>query len=229
MDTPRSPDTFHVYVWEFPVRLFHWINALCVIVLCISGFAVGHPVAIQFAGEASRQYWFGTMRFAHFAAAYIWIVVAGLRLYWGFVGNEYVRFRNFLPLRKEQWKEIRAVLSVDILQVWKGATFSVGHNALAGLAYVIGFAAFLFQALLGFGMYAATSKGWFAQLFTWVVPLLGGDFRVRLLHHSMMWFFVTFAIVHVYLSAYHDYVEATGTMSSMIGGWKFVRRAPQRQ
>ena len=42
----------------------------------------------------------------------------------------------------------------------------------------------------------------------------------------MMWFFVCFATIHVYLSAYHDYVEATGTVSSMIGGWKFVRQRP---
>jgi Ni/Fe-hydrogenase 1 B-type cytochrome subunit len=227
MATQPQPDTYRVYVWEFPVRLFHWVNFLCVTVLCVTGYMIGHPVAIQFAGEASKQYWFGTMRFFHFTAAYLWVIVAGLRIYWGFVGNRYVRFRNFLPLQKEQWKEIGAVMSMDILQVWKGATFSVGHNALAGLAYVIGFVAFLIQSLIGFGMYAAMSQSRFPRLFAWVVPLFGGDHSARLLHHSMVWFFVVFAVVHVYLSAYHDYVEATGTISSMIGGWKFLRKAPQ--
>lgn len=226
MDTARTPDRYHVYVWEFPVRLFHWVNAVCVLVLCVTGYVIGHPFLLQSSFEASQQYWFGTMRFAHFTAAYLWVCVAALRLYWGFVGNEYVKFRNFLPLRGEQWKEINSVLQMDILQVWKGATFSVGHNPLAGAAYVIGFAGFLFQTLTGFGMYAATSKGWFAQRFVWVSPLFGGDHDLRLWHHSMLWFFVCFSLVHIYLSAYHDYVEATGTMSSMIGGWKFVRRRP---
>lgn len=229
MATAITPDRYNVYVWEFPVRLFHWINALCIVVLCVTGYLIGHPMAIMRAFEASQQYWFGTVRFLHFTAAYIWVCVACLRLYWGFVGNQFVRYRNFLPLRREQWREINGVLRMDILQVWKGATFSTGHNALAGVAYVVGFLGFVFQTMTGFGMYAATSTNWFARLFVWVVPLLGGDRSVRLWHHSMMWFFVVFTIVHVYLSAYHDYVEATGTMSSMIGGWKFVRRRPPAQ
>jgi Ni/Fe-hydrogenase 1 B-type cytochrome subunit len=60
-------------------------------------------------------------------------------------------------------------------------------------------------------------------LFNWVVPLLGGDAGVRFWHHTFLWFFVTFVIVHIYLSFYHDYIEGRGTVSSIIGGWKFDR------
>jgi Ni/Fe-hydrogenase 1 B-type cytochrome subunit len=56
-----------------------------------------------------------------------------------------------------------------------------------------------------------------------VVPLLGGDAGVRFWHHTFLWFFVTFVIVHIYLSFYHDYIEGRGTVSSIIGGWKFDR------
>jgi Ni/Fe-hydrogenase 1 B-type cytochrome subunit len=34
---------------------------------------------------------------------------------------------------------------------------------------------------------------------------------------------VVFVIVHIYLSFYHDYIEGRGTVSSIIGGWKFDR------
>jgi Ni/Fe-hydrogenase 1 B-type cytochrome subunit len=37
-----------------------------------------------------------------------------------------------------------------------------------------------------------------------------------------MWFFILFALVHVYLVFYHDYIERRGVTSSIIGGWKFV-------
>jgi Ni/Fe-hydrogenase 1 B-type cytochrome subunit len=37
-----------------------------------------------------------------------------------------------------------------------------------------------------------------------------------------MWFFILFAVVHVYLVFYHDYVEGRGEISSMGGGWKFI-------
>ncbi|MFQ5568958.1 MAG: Ni/Fe-hydrogenase, b-type cytochrome subunit [Rhodothermales bacterium] len=220
---------FYVYVWEFPVRLFHWVNALCVVVLAVTGYLMGNPLAISSAAEASQQYWFGTVRFIHFLTAYVWVAVAILRLYWGFAGNEHVRFKNFLPLKKEQWREIRDVLRMDVLQIWKGATFSIGHNALAGLTYAIVFLAFLFQVITGFGMYTAMSSNWLVDLFTWVVPLFGGDHIVRLWHHMMLWFFAMFFVVHVYLAAFHDYVEATGTISSMVGGWKFVRQKPKEE
>ena len=232
MATPKAKTPhlrYYVYVWEFPVRLFHWVNAICIVVLAVTGYLIGNPLAIHSASEASQQYWFGTNRFIHFAAAYIWFFNALIRIYWGFVGNQYIRFRNFLPLRKEQWQEILRVLRVDVLQIWKGATFSIGHNTLAGVAYTVGFLAFLFQVFTGFGMYAAMSDNWFVELFAWVVPLMGGDHLVRLWHHIMLWFFVVFFFIHVYLSAYHDYVEATGTISSMVGGWKFVRVKPPEE
>jgi hypothetical protein len=60
-------------------------------------------------------------------------------------------------------------------------------------------------------------------MFTWIVPLMGGDSGVRFWHHTFLWFFVAFIIVHVYLAFYHDYIEGRGTVSSIIGGWKFDR------
>jgi Ni/Fe-hydrogenase 1 B-type cytochrome subunit len=85
------------------------------------------------------------------------------------------------------------------------------------------FLVFLFQVISGFAMYASMSKSWFPQLFRWAVPLFGGDFALRQWHYMAMWFFIVFTIVHVYLVFYHDYVEGHGVMSSMVGGWKFVR------
>jgi Ni/Fe-hydrogenase 1 B-type cytochrome subunit len=210
-------------VWQWPVRAFHWINAICITVLCVTGYLMGNPIAIQSGAEAWNQYWFGTVRFIHFLTAYVWVAVAVLRVYWGFVGNDYVRFRHFLPLNKNQWRNIVDVFKMDVFQVRKEASFEVGHNALAGFTYAVMFVFFLFQILTGFGLYSAMSASWFVDLFAWVVPFMGGDHIVRILHHAMLWVFVVFFMVHVYLSFYHDYVEATGTVSSMIGGWKFIR------
>jgi Ni/Fe-hydrogenase 1 B-type cytochrome subunit len=215
-----------VYVWELPVRFYHWINAASVVVLAVTGYLIGNPPAIQNATEAYNSYWFGTVRFCHFVAAFVFFFNFLFRLYWGFVGNRYARWDNFILVRRAKWREVLAVLKVDIFQVLRQPLDSVGHNALAGLTYFFLFLAFLFQAVTGFGMYAAMSKSWFPQLFAWIVPLMGGDFAVRQWHHMMMWFFIIFAIVHVYLVCYHDYVEGRGVASSMVGGWKFVEKRP---
>ena len=58
---------------------------------------------------------------------------------------------------------------------------------------------------------------------------MGGDFAVRQWHHMAMWFFVLFAMIHVYLVFYHDYVEGRGVISSMAGGWKFVEQAARER
>ena len=217
-----------VYVWELPVRLYHWVNALCVLVLAVTGYLIGRPISIAFADEAWTGYWFGWVRFLHFSFAFVFFFNFLARIYWGFVGNQYARWDNFLPLTpalfKRQRREAVSVLKTDVLLARGEVLPSVGHNALAGWTYFLSFLAFLFQSITGFGMYAAMSKATLPKLFAWIVPLMGGDFAVRQWHHAMMWFFVLFAIVHVYLTFYHDYVEGRGVISSMAGGYKFIER-----
>ncbi len=217
-----------VYVWEFPVRLYHWVNTFAVFALAATGLIIGRPVTLQVGGEASFSYWFGTVRFIHFVAGFVFFFNFVLRLYWGFVGNEYAKWDNFIIHRKDQFKEMGEVLKVDIMQAKMHPMESVGHNSLAGLTYFLTFIVFLFQAITGFGMYAAMSNSWFPNLFAWIVPLLGGDFAVRQWHHLMVWFFIIFSMIHIYLVFYHDYVEGRGVISSMAGGWKFVERRLRR-
>lgn len=213
-----------LYVWQFPVRLYHWVNAVCVVILIVTGFIIGRPVALTYSSEAYQQYWFGTTRFIHFVTAFIFFFNFLVRIYWGFVGNQYARWRNFLPMQKSQWKEIGEVFKVDVFQAKEiSGTISVGHNALAGFVYFLTFVVFLFQCLTGFALYSSMSSSFLPQLFAWVIPAMGGDFAVRQWHHVFMWFFVVFTIIHVYLVFYHDYVEGRGTTSSMVGGWKFER------
>jgi Ni/Fe-hydrogenase 1 B-type cytochrome subunit len=221
----QAPVFKRVYVWELPVRFYHWLNALCVLVLIVTGLLIAHPPAITSAREASFSYWFGINRFIHFATAYVFLFNFAFRIYWGFVGNQFSDWRNFLPLRRAQFRQVGAVLRVDILQATNKPIGAIGHNALASFTYFAMFLVFLFQVVSGFAMYASMSKAWFPQLFRWAVPLFGGDFGLRQWHYMAMWFFIVFTIVHVYLVFYHDYVEGHGVMSSMVGGWKFVHPA----
>lgn len=219
----QSPTYKRVYVWEMPVRLYHWLNAICITVLAVTGFMLGRPVSLTAMPEAYQQYWIGYIRFIHFSTAYVFAFNFLFRIYWGFVGNQYARWDQFIPFRREQFREIGEVLRVDVLQTRVRGAISIGHNMLAGFIYFLSFFVFLFQVITGFGLYAAMSNFWFARLFTWVPPMMGGEFAVRQWHHAMMWFYIVFFLVHVYLVFYHDYVEGRGTTSSMVGGWKFER------
>lgn len=218
-----APQGFRrVYVWELPVRFYHWLNALCILVLAVTGFVIANPPALNSASEASYSYWFGWTRFVHFATAYVFLFNFAFRIYWGFVGNQYANWKNFLPLRRAQFREVGEVLRVDILQSRNTPVHAVGHNAMAYLTYFVMFLVFLFQVASGFALYASMSQSWFPQLFVWMHPIFGGDAGLRHWHHLATWFFLIFTVVHVYLVFYHDYVEGHGVLSSMAGGWKFL-------
>lgn len=212
-----------VYVWELPVRVFHWVNAACITALIVTGYLIGSPGTFGQSTEAYQQYWFGTVRFVHFAAAYIGLFNLLARIYWGFAGNRFARWDTFIPLTRTRIREIFSVIRVDVLQLERRELISIGNNALAGISYLVTFIAFLFQVATGFALYASMSDTFIPRLFGWVVPLMGGEMAVRQWHHVFTWVLVVFILVHVYLSVYHDWVEGRGTISAMIGGWKFER------
>src|SRR6185437_6966158 len=87
-------DYRRVYVWELPVRAYHWINAITLTLLIVTGYLIGAPIRAFAAVEAYQQYWFGWIRFIHFASAYIYAFNFLARIYWGFVGNKYAKWNN---------------------------------------------------------------------------------------------------------------------------------------
>jgi Ni/Fe-hydrogenase 1 B-type cytochrome subunit len=217
-----------VYVWQAPLRMYHWVNASCILVLIATGLVIGNPPAFMSAREASDAHWFGWIRFFHFAAAYLMSFAFLVRLYWMFAGNRYARWDAFVPRSagrfKTQWREAVNVLRVDILQLQKEPIDYVGHNGLAAASYFGIFMATVFQIITGAALYAPTSAFWLPGLFAWVSPLMGGDAIVRLWHHAFAWVFVIFTMIHLYLSIFHDMTEGKGEISSIITGARFVER-----
>ena len=80
----RSASVKTVYVYEAPVRVWHWINALATLVLMITGYLIASPLPTP-VGEASDHFGMGYIRFAHFAAGYIMGVGFLGRIYWAAV------------------------------------------------------------------------------------------------------------------------------------------------
>ena len=119
-----------VYIYEAPVRIWHWINALAIVVLCISGYLIGSPLPST-GGEAYDHYVMGTVRWVHFASAYIVIVGFVFRFYWAFVGNKnaqevFTPFIWSLKWWKEVWHEVKwyAMIEREPMKYY-------GHNPLA--------------------------------------------------------------------------------------------------
>ena len=215
-----------VMVWEMPVRIFHWVNVLTIIVLSLSGFLIANPPALQSSAEATNLHSFGIVRFLHFGAGYIFFFNMILRVYLSFVGNQFASWKAYWPFSKKIWNNFWHVLKIDIFLLNEKhpnvRNISIGHNSIAAFSYLALFFMALIQVITGFALYADTSGWWLPKLFNWVVPLFGGDFIVRTIHHISMWVFILFTLIHVYLVFYHDWLEGRGEVSSMFGGYKFV-------
>lgn len=212
-----------VYVWELPIRVFHWVNALAIVVLAATGYLIGNPQAIFSANEAYQQYWFGWVRFAHFAAGYVFFLNLLFRIYWGFVANRYARWSSYVPRNKAQFKNLWETITTEVAPIHVHGKVSIGHNFLASFSYLCLFLIILLQSATGFALYADMSSFFLPHLFAWVTPLFGGDAWVRQWHHILMWAFIVFTMIHVYLVVYFDVFEGRGTTSSIIDGWKFEK------
>lgn len=215
---------YQVYIWELPIRLFHWVNALSVFVLGFTGFLIAHPIGLLSSSEAYSQYYFGWIQFVHFLFAFIFTINFVGRLYWGFAGNRFASWRYFFPAPAKKWKEVFQIFCIDIFLICKLPIRSIGINALAGIVYLFMYLVIVFQIFTGFALYSALHNAWFPHLFSWVIPLMGGIQLVRQWHYLFTWVFVAFTVAHIYLSWYHDYLEGRGTISSMVGGWKFIEK-----
>ena len=77
-----------VYIWGAPLRVMHWIAALCVVTLVVSGLYIGRPY-FSTHGEASSHFLMGRVRFVHFLSASVIVMTGIVRVYWLFAGNEF--------------------------------------------------------------------------------------------------------------------------------------------
>ena len=175
-----------VYVYEAPVRIWHWVNAAAILVLCITGYFIGSPPPSVGQHEAYNQFIFGYIRFAHFAAGMILTVGFLGRAYWAVIGNHHARQLFYLPVWNGHWWrevlfEIRWYLFLE-----REPKKYVGHNPLAQLAMFFFITLGVgFMIVTGLALYAegAGQGSIFDDLFGWVIALVGNTQRLHTLHH----------------------------------------------
>lgn len=211
-----------VYVYEAPVRIWHWINALAITVLAVTGYFIGAPLPTM-PGEASDHFLMGYIRFAHFAAGYVFAVGLLGRIYWAFVGNHHARELFTLPvLTPAYWREVISMLKWYAFISPRPNQY-VGHNPMARLAMFCGFFLFsVFMVCTGFALYGegAQMGSWQERMFGWVIPLMGQSQDVHTWHRMGMWGMVIFVTLHVYAAIREDIMGRQSIVSTMISGYR---------
>ena len=213
-----------IYVYEAPVRLWHWINAIAILVLCLSGYFIGSPLPSLGQGEASDHFLMGYIRFAHFTAAYIMIIGFLFRIYWAFMGNTHAAQIFKPPLLSGQfWREVWHEIKWYLFLIKEPRKYE-GHNPLAALTMHIMFVwGVFFMIFTGLALYGEGEGmgSWQYQFFSsWLIPLFGQSQDVHTWHHLGMWVIICFVIIHVYVAVREDIMSRQSIISSMISGWR---------
>lgn len=218
----RGQSIKSIYVYEAPVRLWHWINALSIIVLCVTGYFIGRPLPTM-PGEASDNFLMGYIRFAHFAAGYILAIGLLGRIYWAIAGNSHARELFSVPIfQKAYWREVAGMLRWYAFISPRPGRY-VGHNPLARFAM---FFVFLFTCIFmiftGFALYGEGAQvgSWQERLFGWVIPLFGQSQDVHSWHRVGMWMMIVFVILHIYAAIREDIMGRQSVVSTMISGYR---------
>jgi Ni/Fe-hydrogenase 1 B-type cytochrome subunit len=215
-----------VFVYEAPVRIWHWINALCIGILAITGYLIASPLP-SVSGEASDNFLMGYIRFTHFAAAYVFAVAFLARIYWALVGNHHAQQLFKLPITDKNWwdgllQELRWYLFLV-----KQPRKYIGHNPLAHLCMFLGITlGGIFMITTGFALYGegAQEGSWSHAVFTsWVIPLFGQSQNVHTWHHMVAWMIVWFIIVHVYAALREDMMSRQTMVSAIVNGTRTFR------
>ncbi len=216
-------DIVRVYVWEAPVRITHWLIALSIAVLSVTGIYIGHPF-ITVSGPAREHFVMGWAKVIHGYTAYVFIAAVVARLIWMFTGNRYAHWDKFVPVHASRRRGIWPTLKFYLFALRKPPGF-VGHNPVAGATYTLIFCLYFVAIATGLAMRGPSADvgsplRWFASL----APLFGGLQTARWIHHVVMWLLLGFTVHHVYSGVLMSTIEANATMESIFSGYKFVPR-----
>jgi thiosulfate reductase cytochrome b subunit len=182
----------HTTIQPIWVRITHWINALAVVLMVMSGWQVydASPIfpALQFPPAITLGGWLGGALLWHFAV--MWLLVANFLVYVGLnLASGRLR-RKLLPLT------VRS-LAADIVAAVRGrlthGDLSV-YNSIQKLAYLVVIVDIALLVLSGLAV-------WKSVQFPLLRTLMGGYDNARVVHFVCMSVLVAFFAVHVVMVA----------------------------
>lgn len=88
--------TISVRVWDKSIRIFHWLNFVCVLGLMFVGLAILNYKL--FGVDANGKIFLKTI---HAYIGYVFVLNLLFRLLWAFIGGKFSRWKAFLPFGKK--------------------------------------------------------------------------------------------------------------------------------
>lgn len=139
--TTKKESLVSYRVWDRSVRVFHWINVLCVIGLMGVGLMILYSK--NFGVSADGKILLKTI---HAYIGYVFVLNLIWRLIWAFFGSKYSRWKAILPVGKGYKSSLKTYVKG---MKNKNPPAYAGHNPLARLMVTLLFLLLSVQAITG--------------------------------------------------------------------------------
>jgi len=208
------------YRWQ------HWIRALSIVVLIVTGFYIAEPFITPIPNAEPTNFMQALFRSWH--------------IIFGFVMIAAVIFKTYLFIFTRKSKNERVAI-LDLLNpvVWfkqigyylfisKHPHLKGAYNPLQFMAYILFYLMIFILIITGLILYVHVyHNGLGAFLYEPMRNLevmLGGLAWVRQLHHITMWGVIIFLAIHIYLAIFNAIWGKEGGMDAIFSGMKWHRR-----
>ncbi|MBE0438408.1 MAG: cytochrome b/b6 domain-containing protein [Gammaproteobacteria bacterium] len=136
-----SEQVTHYQVWDKTVRLFHWVNVICVLCLIAIGVAILNTKALGVTNDGKIL-----LKTLHIYFGYVFAINLLWRIIWGFIGSRFARWKMALPFGADYKAQLKAY--IDGARNNKPVEF-LGHNPIGRLMVGLLFLLMSLQAITG--------------------------------------------------------------------------------
>ncbi|RLA22790.1 MAG: cytochrome b/b6 domain-containing protein [Gammaproteobacteria bacterium] len=128
-------------VWDRAVRIFHWVNVLCVLGLIGIGTVILNAKLLGVSDDGKIL-----LKTVHVYVGYLFVLNLTWRIIWGFMGSRYARWGSALPFGAEYKRQRTAMAEGQ--KAGKPVGF-LGHNPIGRLMVAMLFLLLTTQAITG--------------------------------------------------------------------------------
>jgi cytochrome b len=176
-----------VKVWDLPLRIFHW--------LLVAGFFIAYLTEDD-------------LLTVHVWAGYLVTGLLVFRLVWGFIGNDYARFSNFLCSPAKSIAYLKDFVALKTQRY-------IGHNPAGAAMIVLLLVNLMLTVITGFAVYGADQAAG---------PLAAIGSANEEMWEEVHEFFANFTlilvVVHIIGVAVESYIHHENLARAMVHGFK---------
>jgi len=213
----REQEFTSLYRWQ------HWIRALSIVVLTVTGFYIASPFVSPIPNPEPTNFMQGLFRSWHEIFGFVMMAVVLFKAYLFFFSK---RYRAEIGSIKDFFSpKVWAQQIGYYLLISKHPHLRGTYNPLQFMAYVGFYILMILLILTGLILYAHSyHSGFGGMIYDSMMSLevmLGGLAWVRELHHIAMWGVLLFVAVHVYMAIYNAVFGKDGSMDAIFSGMKW--------